>query len=99
MPKFIIFDTKLARPTEFLGVAVAIKEFPFFASSEELKKEVRIAPDNMEYTMCCWIYGDKVAFLSSAQEMMGFVVESKEMVNLLMAQWQYIWDNSTLLKN
>lgn len=70
---------------------IDIKDNPFFASSEKLMREVRIAPQNIDYSMGYWIYGNKVAFISSKKESFGFIVESRELSQLQKTQFETIW--------
>jgi HTH-type transcriptional regulator, sugar sensing transcriptional regulator len=73
---------------------VDIEKYPFFASNKKLKREVRIAPKKSYYSMGYWIYGNKVAFISSKKEAFGFIVESKELVQLQKTQFETMWDLS-----
>jgi HTH-type transcriptional regulator, sugar sensing transcriptional regulator len=73
---------------------VDIKKYPFFGSNAKLKRKVRIAPHNIHYSMGYWIYGNKVAFISSKKESFGFIVESKEMVQLQKNQFEVMWNLS-----
>ncbi len=77
---------------------IDIKTNPFFGSQEELKREVRIAPKDIEYSMGYWAYGNKVAFISSKKESFGFIVESKELRQLLKTQFDLIWQISQPVK-
>src|SRR4030042_2276237 len=77
---------------------IDIKTNPFFGSQEELKREVRIAPKDIEYSMGYWAYGNKVAFISSKKESFGFIVESKELRQLLKTQFDLIWQISEPVK-
>jgi len=77
---------------------IDIKTNPFFGSQEELKREVRIAPKDIEYSMGYWAYGNKVAFISSKKESFGFIVESKELRQLLKTQFDLIWQISKPVK-
>jgi len=73
---------------------VDITKYPFFGANVKLKRRVRIAPQNIEYSMGYWIYGNKVAFISSKKEAFGFIVESKEMVQLQTNQFEVMWNLS-----
>ena len=77
---------------------IDIKTNPFFGSQPELKREVRIAPKDVDYSMGYWAYGDKVQFISSKKESFGFIVESKELRQLLKTQFDLIWQISKPVK-
>jgi hypothetical protein len=44
-----------------------------------------------------WIYENKVAFISSTKEAFGFIVESKEFVEMLSSQFELVWKASKKL--
>lgn len=73
---------------------VDIEKYPFFGSNARLKRQVRIAPHNIDYSMGYWIYSNKVAFISSKKESFGFIVESKELVQLQENQFEVMWNLS-----
>jgi sugar-specific transcriptional regulator TrmB len=73
---------------------IDLKINPFFASNKKLLREVRIAPQNVDYSMGYWIYGNKVAFVSSQKESFGFIVESKELSQLQKTQFDSMWELS-----
>jgi len=78
---------------------IDIKQNPFFGSQPELKREIRIAPKNVDYSMGYWSYGNKVQYISSKKESFGFIVESKELVQLLKTQFDLIWQISQPVKS
>jgi len=67
------------------------KEFPYLGSGKEFYREIRIAPPHMDFSMGYWVYADKVAFISSKKESFGFMIQSRELVELLMAQFELVW--------
>jgi sugar-specific transcriptional regulator TrmB len=67
----------------------------FLAPGKEVQREVRIAPAGIEFSMGYWAYGNKVMFMSSKAENFGFIVESKELHQLLKTQFDVLWNNST----
>ena len=73
---------------------VDIKKFPFLGFGKDFKREIRIAPKGVTSTMGYWIYGNKVACVSSTKEMLGFIIESKEFAEMLRSQHQFIWKSS-----
>jgi hypothetical protein len=52
----------------------------------------------MSYVLGYWIYANKVAFLSSARESYGFLIQSEELAQTLTAQFELLWQVSTPLK-
>ena len=72
-----------------------ITKAPFTTPCKELLRWSRIAPAEMDFDMGYWLYANKVAMLSSSKERYGFIIESEEMIGMLMAQWKYIWSVST----
>lgn len=73
---------------------VDIADHPYLGSGEEFKREVRVAPKDIDFSMGYWIYGNKVAFLSSRKESFGFIIESSELVEMLKAQFNVMWELS-----
>lgn len=45
-----------------------------------------------------WIYGNKVAFISSRKESFGFIIESAELVEMLRTQFEVLWKTSKPIK-
>ena len=70
----------------------------FLAPGKEVLREVRLAPENMDFSMGYWAYGNKVMFLSSKAENFGFIVESRELRQLLKTQFEVLWNISTPLQ-
>lgn len=70
----------------------------FLAPGKEVKREVRIAPEGIDFSMGYWAYGNKVIFMSSKKENFGFIVESKELRQLLKTQFEILWNISKPLK-
>jgi sugar-specific transcriptional regulator TrmB len=70
---------------------VNIKDHPYFGVGEKFKREIRIAPTEVNFSMGYWIYGSKVAFISSRKESFGFIIESAELVETLLAQFEIVW--------
>jgi HTH-type transcriptional regulator, sugar sensing transcriptional regulator len=76
---------------------VDIKKHPYFGTGEEFKRNIRIAPKDVDFTMGYWIYGNKVAFISSRKESFGFIIESSEFAHMLLSQFNLLWNLSTEL--
>ncbi len=73
---------------------VSAETFPYLAGSKETQRELRIAPPGVDFMMGYWIYGNKVVFISSKEECFGFVIESKEFSEMMLSQFNIIWDMS-----
>lgn len=74
------------------------KTHPFLAMAKELKREVRIAPSNVDFSLGYAIYGNTVRFISSQKENFGFLVESQELADMMRSHFKVIWDLSKPLK-
>lgn len=77
---------------------VDVKKHPYLGVGEAFKREIRVAPKGVGSSMGYWIYGNKVAFLSSRKESFGFIIESVELTELLRMQFEVIWKISEPLK-
>jgi sugar-specific transcriptional regulator TrmB len=77
---------------------VEIKKTPFMGGGENFFREIRIAPPEIAFSLGYWMYGDKVAFISSKKEAFGFIVESRELVEMLTSQFEVVWKTSKRLE-
>lgn len=77
---------------------VSIEQHPFMGWGKEFKREIRVAPTDVFYELGYWIYVDKVAFISSANESYGFLIQSEELAQTLRAQFELLWQASQPLK-
>lgn len=77
---------------------VDVKVHPYLGVGKEFKREIRIAPKEVNFSMGYWIYGHKAAFISSRKESFGFILESAEFVEMLLAQFEVLWRMSKPLK-
>ena len=76
------------------GQVLDIKKHPYLGVGEKFLREIRIAPKEIDFSMGYWIYANKVGFISSRKEGFGFIVESKELVEMLSSQFDVIWKSS-----
>jgi len=60
-----------------------LKKYPFLLANQNLKREMRIAPANIDFSLGYSIYGNTVRFISSSQENFGFLVESSELAEMM----------------
>ena len=77
-----------------LSQAVDIKQYPYLGVGDAFKREIRVAPKNIDFSMGYWLYGSKAAFLSSRRERFGFIIESAELAETLCSQFNAIWNLS-----
>ncbi len=73
---------------------VDVKKYPFLGVGSEFKREIRVAPKDIEASMGYWIYSNKVLFMSSRAESYSFIIESSELVEMMLAQHRGIWGMS-----
>jgi sugar-specific transcriptional regulator TrmB len=74
--------------------AIDLNTHPYMGVGEEMKREIRIAPKNVDFSMGYWIYGRKVMFISSKGEGFGCIIESPELVEMLLSQYMVLWEMS-----
>lgn len=77
---------------------VNVAEHPYLGIGKAFQREIRIAPKAIDFSMGYWIYGNKAAFISSQKEQFGFIIESAELVAMLLAQFNVLWEISTPLQ-
>lgn len=77
---------------------VDVAQHPYLGVGEDFRREIRIAPSPIDCSMGYWIYGHKVAFISSRSEAFGFIIESAELVQMLLTQFEMIWNLSKPLQ-
>lgn len=70
---------------------VDIKKHPYLGVGDRFKREIRIAPKEVDFSMGYWIYGNKAAFISSRKESFGFILESGELTEMLRTQFEVLW--------
>lgn len=72
---------------------VDLNENIFLGSSnlKESLREIKILPENIDFTMGYGVYGNKVAFISSQRENYGYVIDSKELSETMKNHFDYFW--------
>ena len=75
-----------------------IKLYGFLKNNPELKRECRIAPHDLDFSLGYTIYKNTVRFISSGKENFGFLVESTELAEMMKTQFQFIWEKSKAIK-
>lgn len=73
------------------------KNYSFLGSKAELKREARVAPHNVDFSLGYTIYQNKVRFISSSKENFGFLIESSELSEMMRDQFEVLWKESKKL--
>jgi HTH-type transcriptional regulator, sugar sensing transcriptional regulator len=76
-----------------------IKKHPYLGTGEKFFREIRTAPKEIDFSMGYWIYGNKVACISSKKESFGFIIESKEFAEMMTSQFKVVWKISKMVKD
>ena len=74
------------------------KEHDFLKSNNELKREARVAPHNVDFSLGYSIYKNTVRFISSSNENFGFLVDSFELAEMMKTQYDILWKISKPIK-
>lgn len=74
--------------------AIDIRKYPFMGSGKEFLREARIAPAKLDARLSYMVYEDKVMVTSSQQEKFGFILQSRDMAEMLIDQFLMIWSLS-----
>ncbi|MFA5022073.1 MAG: helix-turn-helix domain-containing protein [Patescibacteria group bacterium] len=77
---------------------IDLRDFPYMESSPQFKREVRFLPKEINFSMGFMIYGNKVAFISSRKENVGFIIESQEFAEMLKSLFEFFWNYSKTKK-
>lgn len=70
------------------------KKYPFLKIKPGNKREVRIAPPDIGFSLGYAIYRNTVRFISSSKENFGFLVQSSELAQTMNSQFKLIWNQS-----
>ncbi|MFH1790035.1 MAG: hypothetical protein ABH832_03145 [bacterium] len=73
--------------------------YDFLTDDEKMLRELRVAPNNINFSLGYSIYKDTVRFISSNKEFYGFLVDSKEMADMMRKQFDIIWSISKKLSS
>lgn len=71
-----------------------IKKYPFLGPSLANLRQVRFLPKKFDFSMSYWIYADNVAFVSAGKELYGFIVHSKEFVEMMKIHFNLLWEQA-----
>jgi sugar-specific transcriptional regulator TrmB len=72
----------------------SLKQYPFLKISNKEKREVRLAPEKIDFSLGYAIYENTVRFISSSKESFGFLITSKELANTMQGQFDIVWEKS-----
>lgn len=75
---------------------VDLMKYPQLGSTDSKKslREIRILPKHIDHQTAFIIYGTKVTFLSPKSEYYGFTIDSIELSNTLLSQFEHLWSIS-----
>jgi len=68
-------------------------------SQVEQLREIRIMPETLKIKPYFIIYDNKVLVISSPEEKLGFIIESKDFADAQKAIFDFIWSNSAKFSN
>ena len=71
--------------------SIKFGQFPFLGMGKDFLREIRVAPKGLTWNMGYWLYADKVAFISSRQESFGFIVHSRDFMEMIKSQFELVW--------
>ncbi len=72
----------------------SIEKYPFLGTRGSDLRELRFLPSDVDFSMSYWIYGDNVAFVSAGEELYGFIVHSKEFVQMMKFHFDLLWEST-----
>jgi sugar-specific transcriptional regulator TrmB len=65
-----------------------------FGSSDGSRRDARIAPVGVDFNITTYVYGNKVAIISSKGEMFGMITESADIANAHRNYFEALWQIS-----
>ncbi|HAO81363.1 MAG TPA: hypothetical protein DHS36_00310 [Candidatus Veblenbacteria bacterium] len=69
-------------------------EWEFYGSDEKLMRQVRFLPPKIKCDTLIQIYANKVAVIASKKEDYAFIIESKELAELMKQIFLWLWHTS-----
>jgi len=79
------------------GQLSEVKKHSFLKDATQ-KRQAKIAPAHIDFSLGYTIYNNTVRFISSSKENFGFLVESAELAAMMKSQWEIIWNLSRPIK-
>ena len=71
--------------------SVDVKRYPFMSAGKEFLRDMRVAPDDITAKLSYMVYDNKVMVTSSRRESYGFILQSQDMADMMVDQFQMIW--------
>ena len=69
-------------------------EWEFYSSDKELMREIRFLPSKIECDTLIQIYANKISVVASHNEPYAFIVESKELSDLMKQIFLWLWHST-----
>jgi len=66
-------------------------DWEIFSSDDSLKREIRFLPSHIKNTTLIQIYDNKISVIGAPEEGYAFILESKELYNLLGQVFDLVW--------
>jgi len=79
------------------GQLLETKKYSFLKDATQ-KRQARVAPAGVDFSLGYSIYSNTVRFISSSRENFGFLVESAELSAMMKSQWEIVWKLSKPVK-
>ncbi len=80
------------------STSIRIKEnemsYQLYGNSPENLRTIRYAPDGFKMPFTIYIYSNKVAFVSTKKDLLGFIMESTDLVKSMKALFDIVWSVS-----
>lgn len=76
----------------------SLTKYPWLKIGIVDKREVRLAPQGINFSLGYSIYGNTVRFLSSSKENFGFLMTSKEFADTMKGNFDIMWESSKPFK-
>ncbi len=70
------------------------KDWEFSGSDERLLREIRFLPNDINCDTLIQIYANKIGIVASEKEDYAFIIESKELSNLMKQIFLFLWNTS-----
>jgi len=91
-------NRRIARHMKSISIRLRETEMPnipLYIGSPETLRTVRYAPTGFKTPYTIFIYGKKVAFVSTKKDLFGFIVESADLAISMKALFDVLWEIST----
>ncbi|OGI69218.1 hypothetical protein A3A09_01530 [Candidatus Nomurabacteria bacterium RIFCSPLOWO2_01_FULL_42_20] len=87
---------RIAKGMQTVSVRIAESEIilPLYVGIAETLRKVRYAPAGFKTPYTIFIYGKKVAFISTKKDLFGFIVESADLGQTMKALFDVLWNIS-----